>query len=1664
MNSISEPFIQIPQDERVTRAVEEYLAAWETGQRPNRQEFLSRHADIADALADCLDGLDFIRSAAPDLREPTGPYTPSDAGRPEGALGDFRIVREIGRGGMGVVYEAEQISLGRRVALKVLPFASTLDSKQLQRFKNEAQAAAHLHHTNIVPVYATGCERGVHYYAMQFIEGQTLASIIADLRAQAKRSQKPTDAWSTAGEKAAAAPVAEQAAPQPPVVDSWATAAGGVAELPAHSAPSQTGGVAGISTEPSTKDARFFQSVAKLGIQAAEALEHAHELGVIHRDIKPANLLIESSPLTPQGRGVGGEGLRLWVTDFGLAHCQNQVGLTITGDLMGTLRYMSPEQALAKRIPIDHRTDIYSLGVTLYELLTLEPVFSGRDRQELLQQIAFEEPRPPRRRNKSIPAELETIVLKSIEKNPAERYATAQELADDLRRFLEDRPIQAKRPSIVQRARKWSRRHKAVVNAVTVTLVAALSAGTVLLWRANAETQVALHQAQAARDAADLQSDQARSAVDDMYSEVAERWLQHVPHMQELERKFLDKALQYYKQFSLEEGTEPAIRLRVATAYERMGNIQFKLGQPKEAEKNLRTAVDLLERLSEDYPDEAKYRWILGGCASNLALATAEKGATSEAEQPLRRSIAIMEQVVKETPIIEYRVSLGSSYHTLGDWLMAQGRRREAEEAFQHARAIREKGVAEYPDEGELRVKLAATYHDLSNVLKMQGNVGGAEQALKNGLDQLSQAKPHTYSEPNLLDVQGKLCYSLGRLLRDSGRVNEAGAVFRVGLAIWERLASGWAATPANQWSLAGTLEELGQVLTQTGHADQAVLHLKRAVYLREQLTARPDKVPRLQEPHYLGQSYQYLGMAQFDCGQLPEAEETFRRWVDFWEKRLAEAPTSPGYRSNLAGALYNLASVLLQRGKLVEAQERVEQAITRRKERLEGDPKNEAERGYLGDCYYALADVCRRRGDHAGAARAIADYVSGHPNNWQTYDKQMRFLAECVGLAERDTGLTAQQSKTAVNEYIRKGKQSIEDLLRRIPDDAEALNNAAHSLITGPARQLRDPKRAVELCKKAVAKAPENIAYHGTLGLALYRAGDLQAGEGELMRSVQLRNAITVQDCYVLALIHWKMDKKGDARRLYDAAVRNVDNEPQKSDELREFQAEASATLNAPASEAEHTLGRKMARLEQLIKQSPDSASYRQALAAAGVMLADLLDKASRLDEEEKELRKTLEHWKHLAAKFNGHPYYREGVAGTLNNLGNLLKKVSRLAEAKEAHFQSQNLWKTLVSEFPKSPAYQRGLASSWLNLGVVWRAAKRPDEAQEAYTKAIPLLENLVARDPTVRRYQDDLDQTYTNLANLLEDGGQPLQAEQEYRRAVAFWEKRAENSPKDAELRSKIGGNLHNFAIWIAGPRGDFPEERRLVERAIVHQRAALEDQPKNATYRRFLRNHYQVLADVLLKLGDHAQAARAAAELPRISPEVWQEYDFAINFLVQCVLLAERDSKLSTEQRAAAVQEYSRQAKHSIDEGLKRIPDDAETLNNTAYFLTMCAARQLRDPKRAVELARRAVAKAPDSGMYHGMLGIALYRAGDYFASSPELQDAFRLRNANSPTECFVLAMINWQLGFKQAAVDWYESPKRTAEKESGQKPPVLNDATREFQAEAAAMLGIKESPG
>ncbi len=531
------------EDPRVVEALDEYLAALEAGKKPDRQEFLSRHSAIADALAECLEGMEALHQAGSSSQPSAGGTLAGTAGLQDGTpLGDYRLLREIGRGGMGIVYEAEQLSLGRRIALKVLPFALTLDPKQLQRFKNEARAAAQLHHQHIVPVYAVGSERGVHFYAMQYIEGQSLAEVIRDLRLQ----EKPRSMFSREPEaSAASADATASYIPQ-------AEAASGVSPPPQGAETIKS--ISALATSYSADSRGFYRTVARLGIQAAEALEHAHEYGVIHRDIKPGNLMVDAHG-------------HLWITDFGLAQFQTDASLTQSGDLLGTLRYMSPEQASGQRISIDHRTDIYSLGATLYELLTLRAPFEGDNRQTLLHQILNDEPKPLRTFQKSIPVELETILLKAMAKSPGERYATARELADDLSRFLQDKPIQARRATTSQRLRKWARRHPSVVWAFLVLCLLTV-AGSLI------STKI-IH---AAYERERRHADLAREAVDGMFK-LCEEELADKPFLDGLRRRLLQDHFLVYYQKLIEYNDDPATEVELSAAHKRVQAILENLAE-----------------------------------------------------------------------------------------------------------------------------------------------------------------------------------------------------------------------------------------------------------------------------------------------------------------------------------------------------------------------------------------------------------------------------------------------------------------------------------------------------------------------------------------------------------------------------------------------------------------------------------------------------------------------------------------------------------------------------------------------------------------------------------------------------------------------------------------------------------------------------------------------------------------------------------------------------------------------------------------------------------------------------------------------------------------------------------------------------------------------------
>ncbi len=455
---------------------EEFLRRKRQGEQPTIEEYVSRYPELRAAIRAAFPALNMME----DLGDASFDATCSHDGNRPGQgrlerLGDFRILREVGRGGMGVVYEAEQESLGRRVALKVMAAGSMLEPKHVQRFDREARAAAKLHHTNIVPVFGVGHEEGHHYYVMQFIAGLGLDAVLVELRSLRKRGDRPGD---TPGDEPVqvrarggltAANVAQSLVSgrfdtgEPLESDQAGSAEHNDDTLPTPKSGNLVPRLPGTSTlsEASDSDARYALSVARVGEQVAEALAYAHGRGILHRDIKPSNLLLDLKG-------------NVWVADFGLAKASTDADLTHTGDVVGTLRYMAPERLDGTS---DVRSDTYALGLTLYELLALRPAFDAKDRQSLIRQVTEGSPPPLRRLNPKVPRDLETVIHKAIARDPAERYATAEELAAELQRVSVGEPIRARRIGSVERAWRWSRRHPWQAG-LAASLVLALLVGT----------------------------------------------------------------------------------------------------------------------------------------------------------------------------------------------------------------------------------------------------------------------------------------------------------------------------------------------------------------------------------------------------------------------------------------------------------------------------------------------------------------------------------------------------------------------------------------------------------------------------------------------------------------------------------------------------------------------------------------------------------------------------------------------------------------------------------------------------------------------------------------------------------------------------------------------------------------------------------------------------------------------------------------------------------------------------------------------------------------------------------------------------------------------------------------------------------------------------------
>lgn len=906
--------------ERLALVLDEYMSELEsTGLPPDVERLAVEHPDLAEELRSYADSLQVLHQMTTGLRsESAQPQASAETGRAK-RLGDYEIIREVGRGGMGVVYEARQLSLNRLVALKVLPFAAMLDERQIARFRTEAQAAAQLHHPNIVPVHAVGQERGVHYFAMQFIAGQSLEHAIDELRGYAM----PTD---------------------PTISYSRASAAVKVAERERDTAIDSA-----FSTRVSTHSRTYCHSVARLMLQAADAVDHAHQLGVIHRDVKPSNLLLDRSG-------------KLWITDFGLARIQSDSGVTISGDIVGTIRYMSPEQAAGNSALVDARTDVYALGATLYELLTLRPAHVGNGREEILRQIEAIEPASPRSLNPAVPFDLETITLRALAKARDERYPTARALAEDLRRFLNGEPTEARRPTPIDRAAKWALRHRKIVALaatflVVLTCVSATSA--LMIAQGEQRTKDALAASEANRRRAEEHYQQARQVVD-RFGGIANE-LSRLPGAEPLRRTLLNDTLEYYRQFVARAAGDEKLAAEMAGAYHKAAVIAEAIGDRQDALEFCDRSLRLFAELTAKSPDDE----------------------TLQARQ-------------------------ANAYNSLGLLLGATGKSQKALEAYARAIQLQQSIADRRPGAAQPEQSLAETY---SNLGLLQGQLGDKNAARKSLAAAIRLFKQLLEEEPRDVDLRHTLAIGYNNLsFVDRGDDwNDSEISCRRAIALLDELVAENSSRLAFRSDLALCQNNLGSILGHREDWEAACESYRKAIELQRQLTRQAGAVVLYRRD--LAVSLNNLAQAQQALGNLDAAIKSFAAAEEIALQLADDYPHEITFHSFAGVVLNNRASALETSGKAAEAIAVYEAAIEHQRSAFDEAPQVIEYREFLSKHFFNYGRALRAAGRPADAAQVALQRRQLWPADGEHLGKVAVELAEAAGQIRAEGALAPENN-----------------------------------------------------------------------------------------------------------------------------------------------------------------------------------------------------------------------------------------------------------------------------------------------------------------------------------------------------------------------------------------------------------------------------------------------------------------------------------------------------------------------------------------------------------------------------------------------------------------------------------------------------------------------------
>jgi eukaryotic-like serine/threonine-protein kinase len=829
--------VDVVRQQQLDEVIAEYLEAVDAGRRPDPDEWLARFPDLAGPLAIFFADQRQVRG----LLAPLGTL----AGPPAGALrsfGDYELLEEVARGGMGVVYRARQRSLNRVVALKRILAGRLASAEEVSRFRYEAELAANLDHPGVVPIYEVGEHDGHPYFTMKFIEGGSLA----------------------------------QQAPR-------------------------------FRGDP--------RAAARLVAAVARAVHHAHQHGLLHRDLKPANVLLDA------------EG-QPHLTDFGLARrLSGGQGLTRTGTAVGTPSYMAPEQATGQAVTT--AADVYSLGAILYELLVGAPPFRAPHPLETLRQAQEQEPVRPRAVNPKVARDLETVCLKCLEKGPDRRYAGADDLAEDLDRFLRGEPVRGRRVRLAGQLWRWCRR-RPLPAGLAAGLVLSVVAGLGLVtwqWR-RAEANFLLaeaerRRAEGERIRADEGFQEAHRAVQEFYTRVSEGKLRDVPGAQAVRKELLEAALAYYERFLRERGQDTTLRAELAEAHLRIGLLTGALGSSPRALAACRQALAMYRDMLRDDPTSVPLRRWLAFTLTRIGFHQSHTGEVAAALDSLAEARGLYEALRRERPDDPVlRDAVADVLTATANAQAKAGRVAAAIESFDQARRIQEELNRRSPGDIRGKERLATYCLNLAGVHRPAGHRAEAARFTRQArdlLEELVQADPGNFSYRRHLA-------SACRLLAAGLPPADALPLAERAHALLAQLCELEPGAVILQAELAPSHRVLGHIYLKMRRQAEALAEYEKALAVMQRVVRQQPEMTDFQSQ--LGRCHFDLGHARWEMGNLARAHESFTRARDIRQALVKANPQNIDYRTDLGVTLINMSGTLAELGRKEEALEAARQSV----------------------------------------------------------------------------------------------------------------------------------------------------------------------------------------------------------------------------------------------------------------------------------------------------------------------------------------------------------------------------------------------------------------------------------------------------------------------------------------------------------------------------------------------------------------------------------------------------------------------------------------------------------------------------------------------------------------------------------------------------------------